>query len=717
MKNLLIVESPAKAKTIEKYLGKDYKVLASFGHVRDLPTSKIGVDIDDDFKPTYVTPPKAKKVLKELKEAIAKVDCVYLATDYDREGEAIAWHVLQATKPKQEVKRITFTEITKPALEHAVANPRQLDINLVDAQQARRVLDRLVGYKLSPFLWKKIARGLSAGRVQSVALRLIVEREREIEKFQKVEYWSVEAELSSNKNNFKAILTEKDGQKIDKMTITNDKEAKDILDKLEKTDYIVKSLESKDKKRNPLPPFTTSTLQQDAAAKLGFSTKQTMRIAQTLYEQGLITYMRTDSVNISTPAAQAALTTITSEFGPKYALSTPRVFKTKSKGAQEAHEAIRPTEPATRPESIGLEPLNERLYKLIWQRFLASQMTEAEFTQTQAQIQASNFTFSASGSVIKFDGFLKVYDIDDDDRSSQKLPLLKVGENLDLVKLEKLQHFTEPPARYSEGTLVKELEKKGIGRPSTYSPTISTIQDRGYVEKIESRLAPKEIGIRVNDMLVEHFPDIVDYDFTANIEEEFDEIAEGKKKWQPVIKTFYDPFAKNLAEKMTQVEKTNLDEETDEKCPTCGAPIVIKTGRFGKFYACSKYPDCKYTRPIVKDKAQEEAMEKAAETKCDKCGKPMVIKEARFGAFLACSGYPECKNTKSIEIASDVPCPNCGAKLLKRRSKRGKPFWGCSAYPKCKTAYWLEPTADKCPTCGNLMVKMASGLVKCSVCK
>ena len=717
MKNLLIVESPAKAKTIEKYLGKDYKVLASFGHVRDLPTSKIGVDTEDNFKPTYVVPPKAKKVIKELKEAIAKVDVVYLATDYDREGEAIAWHILQATKPKQTVKRITFHEITKPALLEAVKNPRELDLHLVDAQQARRVLDRLVGYKLSPFLWKKIARGLSAGRVQSVALRLIVEREREIEKFQKVEYWSIEAMLEKDKTVFKAILTEKDNEKIDKMSIVGDHEAKDIITKLEKADYVVKSLITRDKKRNPAAPFTTSTLQQDAASKLGFSTKQTMRIAQILYEQGLITYMRTDSVQISPIAAKAAISVIKKEFGEKYSLSAPRIFTTKSKGAQEAHEAIRPTDPATRPETIGQDAQNERLYKLIWQRFLASQMAEAEITENQAKISAANCIFSATGSQIKFDGFLKVYGIEDGDRTSQQLPELKIDEKLDLEKLEKLQHFTEPPARYSEGTLVRELEKQGIGRPSTYSPTISTIQDRGYVEKIESRLAPKEIGIRVNDMLVEHFPEIVDYSFTANIEQEFDEIAEGKKEWQPVIKAFYDPFEKHLEEKTTSVQKENLDEETDEVCPTCKANLVIKHGRFGKFYACSKFPDCKYTRPLIKDKAQEDAMSKAEGEKCEKCGKDMVVKEARFGAFLACSGYPECKFTKSIAVASEVPCPNCGKRLLKRRTKRGKPFWGCEGYPDCKTAYWLEPTAEKCEKCGGLMVKMASGLVKCNSCK
>jgi DNA topoisomerase-1 len=720
--NLLIVESPAKAKTIEKYLGRDYKVLASFGHIRDLPTSKIGVDVDKNFEPTYVIPAKAKKVLKDLKEAIAKADTIYLATDYDREGEAIAWHIVQATELKnkkskaQNVKRITFTEITKSALVEAVANPREIDLNLVDAQQARRILDRLVGYKLSPFLWAKVARGLSAGRVQSVALRMIVEREREIEKFEKVEYWSVEAILSSHQVSFKAILVEVDGAKIDKMAIKNDPEAQEILANLENETYVVASLNSKDKKRSPAPPFTTSTLQQDAGSKLGFSSKQTMRLAQTLYEQGLITYMRTDSVQISSQAATAAAQTLKNEFGPKYALSTPRFFKSKSKGAQEAHEAIRPTDPALRPEGANLERQSERLYCLIWQRFLASQMPEAQLLETQVKIQAGKCVFNASGSEIKFDGFLKVYNIEDDDRSSQKLPPLSVGEKLDLEKLEKLQHFTEPPARFSEGTLVKELEKQGIGRPSTYAPTISTIQDRGYVEKLEGRLVPQEIGIRVNDILVEHFPEIVDFSFTAQVEEKFDKIAEGEIEWQPVIKAFYDPFAQHLAEKTASVVKENLDEETDEICPTCGAPVVIKHGRFGKFYACSKYPDCKYTKPFLDAKTQAEA-EKASDEKCPKCGKPMVLKQSKFGAFLACSGYPECKQTKSLAPAAEVPCPNCGKKLLKRRSKRGRMFWGCEGYPECKTAFWNEPTTEKCPTCNGLMTKTAKGELICPECK
>ncbi len=717
--NLVIVESPAKAKTIEKYLGKDFKVLASYGHVRDLPTKKIGVDTKKNFEPVYEIPAKSRKTIKSLKEAIGKADALYLATDYDREGEAIGWHIVQALKPKIIPQRITFTEITKSAIQDAVKHPREIDMNLVDAQQARRVLDRLVGYKLSPFLWQKVVRGLSAGRVQSVALRLIVEREREIKKFETDEYWSIEAMLSSGKNPFKAVLTEKNDKKIGKMDIKSEKEAKNIIVDLKDNDYIVSDLTEEQKKRYPSPPFMTSTLQQEAARKIGFSTKQTMRVAQSLYEDGLITYMRTDSLNISAQAAQAAAGVIVKEFGDKYALSSPRFFKTKSRNAQEAHEAIRPTEPGQIPGKISQDRNQERLYKLIWQRFMASQMAEAEILETNAKIRAGNYGFTATGQKTVFDGFLRAYNIDDE-KGLQALPKLEKGEKLSLAKLDKIQHFTEPPARYSEGTLVKELEKRGIGRPSTYAPTISTIMDRGYVEKQEGRLAPLEIGEKVNDLLVEHFPKIVDYDFTAKLEEEFDDIAEGKIAWQPMIKEFYDPFAKNLKEKMETVAKNNIVEETEEKCPECGKNLVLKLGRFGKFYACGGYPDCKFTKPYLDEvqKAQQEKIEKEIEKeKCPKCGSPMVLKEARFGPFLACSKYPECKTTKNIAISADVPCPNCGAKLLQRRTRKGKMFWGCSAYPKCKTAFWDEPTADKCPACQGMMVKTKAGKLKCSVCK
>ncbi|AKM81874.1 TPA: type I DNA topoisomerase [Candidatus Berkelbacteria bacterium] len=712
--NLVIVESPAKGKTIEKYLGKDYKVLASFGHVRDLPSSKIGVDTKKNFEPTYEIPEKAEKTIKALKSAMAKADKVYLATDYDREGEAIAFHLVEALKPKIPYQRITFTEITKSAITSAVEHPREIDMDLVDAQQARRVLDRLVGYKLSPFLWQKVARGLSAGRVQSVAVRLVVEREKEIQKFIPVEYWSIEALLSKNKVQFTADLTERSGKKLDKLAIKSEKEAKEIDDQLKTGDYEVADLKSEDKKKHPSPPFTTSTLQMEAGSKFKYSAKQTMRLAQNLYEDGFITYMRTDSVNISAQALKQAQEVITSKYGEKYALETPRVFKTKSKGAQEAHEAIRPTDMNVTSDKIPLTAQHQKIYELIWKKMMASQMQEAIVAETTAKIKNGEFIFTAKGLKVKFDGFMKLYKTNE--AMENFLPELNIGDKLSLEKLDKIQHFTEPLPRYSEGSLIKELEKRGIGRPSTYAPTLSTIQDRGYVEKIEGRFIPKDIGIAVSDILVENFPQIVDYDFTAKMEENLDEIAEGKLKWQPVLKEFYDPFAKNLTEKMESVKKADLQEETDEKCPKCGQNLMIKMGRFGKFMACKGYPECKFTRPITKPGEENKPEGEPTDEKCPKCGKNMVLKESRYGKFLACEGYPECKTTKTITVETDVPCPNCGEKLIQRRTKKGRTFWGCSGYPKCKTAFWNEPTSEKCPECGKLLLKAGKDKIKCSEC-
>lgn len=696
--NLVIVESPAKGKTIEKYLGKDFKVRASFGHVRDLPKSKIGVDIKNNFTPEYVIPAKSKKVIKILKDEASGAEALYLATDFDREGEAIAWHLIEAIKPKKLVKRITFHEITKDAITAAVKHPREIDINLVDAQQARRVLDRLVGYKLSPFLWQKVARGLSAGRVQSVALRLIVEREREIQKFQPAEYWTIEVILHpADKTDaiFKAILAQKDGQKIDKLEIKNKAEAQKYLDELNGADYIVKDIAEEEKNRYPSPPFTTSTLQQEAARKLGFSAKQTMRVAQDLYEQGLITYMRTDSVQVSKSALAAAAKIIAQKYGAAYALSSPRFYKTKTRGAQEAHEAIRPTDLANDPARIMLDSAHAKLYKLIWQRMIASQMAEAKVLATGVKIGAGDFIFNATGTQIKFDGFLKVYNVENDE-AAEKLPELEVGQKLTLQKLEKIQHFTEPPARYGEGTLIKELEKRGIGRPSTYAPTLSTIIDRGYAEKVRGKLIPKDIGLAASDILVEHFPEIVDYNFTAKMEEELDEIAEGKLKWLSVIKEFYEPFSQHLSKKMETVQKNQIEEETGEKCPQCGQNLVIKLGRFGKFMACKGFPDCKFTKPLTaKDAKTKQAIAASAGQKCPKCAKSLALKEGRFGPFLACSGYPQCKYTQAITIKAEAPCPNCGGDLVRKTTKKGRTFWGCANFPKCKTAFWQEPTKEK----------------------
>lgn len=711
--NLVIVESPAKGKTIEKYLGKGYKVMASFGHVRDLPKKTLGVETKKDFEPVYEVPEKAKKVIKSLKNEAAKAENLYLATDFDREGEAIAFHLLEVLKSKKPYKRITFHEITRDAILDSLKHPRKIDLRLVDAQQARRILDRLVGYKLSPFLWRKVAQGLSAGRVQSVAVRLIVEREREIQQFKAEEFWTIEAILSKNKKTFKAVLTEINNKKVEKLGIKNKKEAEKIEAELKNSTYIVQDIKSEIKKRYPAPPFTTSTLQMEAGSKLGYPAKLTMRLAQNLYEEGFITYMRTDSVNVSKIALEQAQKVINHKYGHEYGLNSPRFYKTKSRGAQEAHEAIRPTDLNKTQEDIPLSVQHQKLYNLIWKKMLASQMKEAEVEEETAKIKANNYTFTVKGLKFTFLGFMKVYK--NTEETENILPPLKIKEKLTLNKLDKLQHFTEPPARYSEGALIKELEKRGIGRPSTYAPTLGTIQDRGYVEKVQGKFIPKDIGLAVNDILVHNFPEIIDYDFTAKMEEELDEIAEGKLKWQPVINDFYQPFMKNLTSKMETVKKSSLEEKTDELCPKCGKNLVIKIGRFGKFLACSGFPTCKYTRPYLNGK-KEETQSKTDEL-CPKCGKNLVIKESRFGPFLACSGYPECKYTKTIEVKAEVKCPNCGGDIIKRKSKKGRVFWGCANYPKCKTAFWQEPVKEKCPTCSSLMTRDRFGKLRCSQCK
>jgi len=601
---LIIVESPTKAKTISRFLGKNFKVESSYGHIRDLPKSTLGVDIENNFEPTYVIPAKSRKVIGGLKKESKKSEEVILATDEDREGEAIAWHLLQALKLKNP-KRIVFHEITKSALENALKNSRSIDMGLVDAQQGRRILDRLVGYKLSPFLWKKVFRGLSAGRVQSVAVRLIVDREREIEKFLPQEYWDIIANLKSQilnlKNGgFEAILV------LDKFAIKTKTEADKIIKDLAGVEYKVENVEKKEVRRLPRPPFTTSTLQQEAANRLHFSSKQTMLIAQQLYEQGLISYMRTDSLNLSEDSLKSARKVIDNNFGKEYSLVESRRYKTKSKFSQEAHEAIRPTNPENEPEKISGEKLNEshiKLYDLIWRRFIACQMKEAIFDSTAIDIKAKNYTFRANGQILKFDGFLKVYQMKFEEA---ELPELKKGEILKLLKLTPNQHFTEPPPRYSEATLVKALEKYGIGRPSTYAPIITTIQDRNYVNKNEQkRFVPTKTGVIVNDILVEHFPEIVDIQFTSRMEEDLDKIAEGKAKWEPLIKDFYEPFNKNLERKYIEVEKRKVEKKTDEICDKCGKPMVIREGKFGEFLACSGFPKCKNTKTLRAQKEHE----------------------------------------------------------------------------------------------------------------
>ena len=728
MSKLVIVESPTKAKTIGGFLGKDYKVESSFGHVRDLPKSKLGVDTENNFEPTYVIPAKAKKITTNLKKLAAKADTVYFATDEDREGEAISWHLQEILKvdPKKE-KRIAFHEITKPAIIAAIENPRELDHNLFDAQQARRVLDRLVGYKLSPLLWKKVAKGLSAGRVQSVAVRLIVEREEEIKKFKPEEYWTVEGEAQKDDSEkFKISLHKENDKVLGKFDI-DEKKAKQAKDDIEKAALFVKDINAKESKKSPYPPFTTSTLQQDANRRFGYSAKQTMMIAQQLYEGikisghgsvGLISYMRTDSLNLSSSFISAAGKYINDTLGEKYSKKGGRVFKKKAKHSQEAHEAIRPTHVDFEPDSIKehLDPKQYKIYKLIWQRAVASQMSDyiTETTTVEINVDQTPWSLKATGSVIKFLGWQKIYQTNGDEN---KLPELLAGDKLQLVSLESIQHFTKPPARYSEAGLVKAMEALGIGRPSTYAPTIATIIDRKYVDKIEKRLAPTEMGEIVNQVLVEHFPDIVDYNFTAKMEDDLDEIAEGKQKWQPVIADFYGPFEKNLELKEKELDKKELTEEkTDEVCDKCGSPMVIKLGRFGKFLACSNYPDCKNTKPINEDGKIEEP-EKVDE-KCPNCGKDMIVKTGRFGKFIACSDYPKCKTTKQIAKSTGVKCPKCGeGEMVARRSKRGKIFYGCNKYPDCQHLVWGKPTGELCPDCKQLLIQANKTTVKCESCE
>jgi DNA topoisomerase-1 len=674
--DLIIVESPTKARTIAKFLNKEYSVLSSYGHIRDLPRKELGIDLENNFEPKYVVPLTARKRLTPIKKSLEKVNKVILATDEDREGEAISWHLTEALKlDPATTDRIVFHEITKSAIAEALKNPRHLDMDLVDAQQARRVLDRLVGYKISPFLWKKIAKGLSAGRVQSVAVRLIVEREREIKNFKPEEYWSIDAllkKIKGDEKEFSASLIKKGSETIGKLDIKTKTNADKILEDLEGAQYQIADIEKKETKRNPFAPFRTSTLQQEAWQKLHYSAKLTMSLAQNLYENGYITYHRTDSLNISEQALFAAKDFIIKNYGQKYWAGYLRKFKTKSKGAQEAHEAIRPTDPHNSPQTIKdelkyskqFEDKLGKLYDLIWRRFIASQMAPAVFDSTTVDIAAKDYIFRTTGQMLKFDGFLKVYLMK---FTETDLPPLEKKEILDLIKLSSTQHFTEPPARFSEATLIKALEKDGIGRPSTYAPIISTIQDRNYVQKDDQRkFFPTDIGFAVNDMLVEHFPEIVDLKFTAQIEEELDHIAEGTKKWQPVIKEFYDPFSANLAKKYEEVEIQKPEPEATNKiCPKCGKPLVIRTSRFGRFYACSDFPKCRYTENII----------------------------------------------NSI----GVKCPACGlGEIHAKKTRRGKIFYACSRYPECKFALWDKPTGQKCPTCGSLLVQAKNGAIKCS---
>jgi DNA topoisomerase-1 len=697
---LVIVESPAKARTIGRYLGSGYTVKASMGHIRDLPKSTLGVDVDDDFTPKYLIPRDKSKVVKELKESVQGAREIYLATDPDREGEAIAWHLVHATEANgKPIHRVVFHEITPEAVLNAIDNPREIDMDLVDAQQARRILDRLVGYGISPLLWKKVKRGLSAGRVQSAALRIVVEREREIEAFQPVEYWSLEADLSKivsgepkKRDMLRASLHQIAGKKAE---LATGEQTMGIVAALDGASWKVHDVVKRETRRRASAPFTTSTLQQEASRKLGFAVRRTMQIAQELYEgidlgaegtQGVITYMRTDSVNVSESARQAARSAIASKFGPEFVPAKPNFYSTRSKGAQEAHEAIRPTVPGRDPDSIKqhLSGPQLRLYRLIWQRFMASQMEAALLDNTRIDIAAGPpteieagkvpYTFRATGSVVRFQGWMAVYEQgrdegEEDELDKGALPAVDIGEPLNLLKLLPEQHFTQPPPRFTEAMLVKALEEQGIGRPSTYAPTIATLQFRNYVAVEERKLIPTELGFVVNDILVQHFPAVFDIGFTSQLEGELDEIASGDRKWIPTLHQFYGPFTKTLESAEATMERVKIrDEPTDEICEICGRPMVIKLGKFGKFLACSGFPDCRNARPLL----------------------------TRIG----------------------VECPTCHqGEIVERRSKKGRKFYGCERYPECDFVSWNKPVAQPCPQCGSFMMEVGrGGQLKCSSC-
>jgi len=718
-RSLVIVESPAKAKTIVKYLGRKYKMMASIGHLKDLPKSRFGVDIEKGFEPEYIVIKGKSKVLTEIKKAAKEAEQVFLAPDPDREGEAIAWHIAEELKPiNDKVYRVLFNEITKKAVKEAVLSPSEINMDRVNAQQARRVLDRIVGYKISPLLWQKVRRGLSAGRVQSVALLIICQREKEVLAFVCEEYWSIDATLSGKiPPSFVARLVQDAGQAL---KIHNEEEAKALEARLEAAAFTVAKVEKKERKRNPSPPFITSRMQQEAARKLHFTPKKTMMLAQQLYEGinvasegavGLISYMRTDSVRISPDFQAESRAWIAEKYGREYVPETPNFYKSK-KSAQEGHEAIRPTAIDRTPERLRNDLSDDQflLYQLIWNRYVASQMRPAVFDVTRVDVTADDLGLRVTGSVLKFPGFTVVYTEGRESNPNatevldgeNALPPLSIGEVLTLEGLDPKQHFTQPPPRYNEALLIHDLEEKGIGRPSTYATIISTIQDRKYVEKREGRLYPTDLGNTVNDLLVENFPGVVNVEFTALMEQGLDQVEAGEKDWTEAIRKFYDPFAKNFEKAQTEMRDVKREEQaTDIVCEKCGSAMVIKWGRFGRFLACSGYPECKNTKEFVEKEGAIEVVAKEVETDvpCKVCGKAMLNKTGRFGRFLACSGYPECKHTEPIPLG--VPCPEsgCGGDLTEKRSKKGKTFYACTNYPDCKFALWDRPVARACPQC------------------
>lgn len=728
-KNVLVVESPAKAKTLKKYLGKDFDVLASYGHVRDLIPKEGAVDPDHDFTMKYDIIEKNSKHVDAIAKSVEKASALYLATDPDREGEAISWHIYEILKErdvldKKSVHRVVFHEITKRAVEEAVAHPRELSTDLISAQQARRALDYLVGFNLSPLLWKKIRRGLSAGRVQSPALRMIVEREIEIEKFVSQEYWTIEAQCQSNGQDFLAKLAQLGGEKLTQFSITNEKDAAaavSTLDKAAAGKLQVLKVEKKQRKRNPAAPFTTSTLQQEASRKLGFTTKRTMRIAQQLYEGidtgggavGLITYMRTDSVNLAREAIEEMREVIGERFGKDKLPDAPRQYKTKAKNAQEAHEAIRPTSAARHPDAVkdALSPEQHKLYELIWKRAVACQMIHATIDTVSADLAAGTEknVFRATGSTIVDPGFMAVYregfdEPSEEDEASRILPPLQEGQIVVLSGIQPEQHFTEPPPRYTEASLVRALEEHGIGRPSTYSAIISTLQDREYAVLDKKRFKPTDVGRIVNKFLTEYFHQYVDYDFTANLEDQLDAVSRGEKDWVPVMHSFWTPFKTLVDTTEKNVQRKDVTQELlDEQCPKCGKQLTIRLGRRGRFIGCSGYPDCDYTRNVESaEQSPAETPEIVEGRTCPECGSPLVLRTGRYGKFIGCSSYPECRHIEPLEKPADtqVSCPECKqGTMLKRKSRYGKIFYSCSRYPDCKYAVWNEPLAEPCPQC------------------
>ena len=751
-KKLVIVESPAKARTIERILGNDYVVKASQGHVRDLPKGKLGVDIEDGFAPSYSVVDDKKAVVQELKALGERAPSIYLATDPDREGEAISWHLVKAAawdKTKTPLYRVVFHEITEQAVKAAFDDTRSINMELVNAQQARRILDRLVGYQISPLLWRKVQRGTSAGRVQSVALRLVVDREKEIAGFIPKEYWTIEAHLQKSAGGkadkvepFVAALHSLKGQK-GKLSIPDGPVARQIEKDLQGADYSVADVKKRDVKQEPSPPFITSTLQQEAWRKLRFSAMRTMVAAQQLYEGlsigaegsiGLITYMRTDSTNVATSALQETREYIQRRFGEDHLPNQPRMFKRKVKGAQEAHEAIRPTSVNREPESLSqyLRPDQRKLYELIWRRMVASQMAAARSDATTVDVQATCkqeskvYMFRATGAVLKFPGFRTLYleskDDADQEEGNGPLPGLAEGDPLACHGLDTEQHFTQPPPRYTEASLIKALEEKGIGRPSTYAPTISVISDRNYTIKEQGRLKPTHLGSTVSDLLTQFFSNVMDTNFTARMEEELDEVARGERQWGPMLAEFYGPFRSALDEASEAMPRVKVEEATEEICDKCGGAMVIKTGRFGRFLSCSTFPECKNSKPLAAESpsgssSSEPSQEQPIDEVCEKCGSPMVMKTGRFGRFIACSNYPTCKTTKQVLNKIGVPCPKCGADLVQRRSKgKGRTFYGCSRYPACDFLVNQRPQPEPCPECEGLMVSSGRNGVKCTNC-